>query len=66
MRTETQCFEGFVKMISNEYGYEITSSDYLENDYRSITKFHNGGVNVLSKIYSQAWNDAAKFYNSLS
>ena len=64
MRIDTPCFEGFCKMLEKEDGHTVTPSDYKVDNNGFITRWYWESLRLSAAVYSCAWNDAAKVYNS--
>jgi len=64
MRIDTPAFEGFVKMLEQVSDLTITPDYYEINQYGFI-KWYCPSIREQEEVYSRAWNDAAKLYNSL-
>ena len=64
MRIDTPAFEGFVNMLEQISGLAITQ-DYYEIGQYGFIKWYCPSIIEQEEVYSRAWNDAAKFFNSL-
>jgi len=64
MTTNTPCFHGFIKLLSDSYDILITEADYSLGVNNFISHWKSAMVEELSTVYCQAWNDAARSYKS--
>ena len=60
MTTNTPCFHGFIKLLSDSYDILITEADYTLGVNNYISHWKSVKLEQLSFVYCQAWNDAAR------